>query len=1563
MDIRAILDDRNARKHGTYKADPGRLMEDARIEETVLAGGYGYRQVLELVQNGADAIMEDGIRTGPLDRIHVKLAGQVLYVANTGAPLSEDGLDSLLRSHSSRKRGNQIGRFGLGFKSLLGLKGRVDLMTRNGGVRFDPARCREELRGRYNQDSAPGMRLAWYLGSNERERDPVCQEMSWAETIVRVEIGAVQQIQHVAQEIDDFPAEFLLFFPAPVHLILEQAESRRELKCSRQGVENAIEDGEKITFWRLFHRDVRVTDLAALEDATHLHAREVVPVSWAIPIKGTREEAGRFWAFFPTQTMSNVPGIINAPWKLNSDRNSIIGGAWNAALMGESARLIVESLPELVTPEDPGRILDYFPRKLDHRDHLSAPLLDAVWSAVEISPVIPDAAGSLRLGSQLHSHPVSSSALARIWSDLASEDARNSVVHESCLRGQRGSRLDFLAERLRKNGQLLDKNLRSCWIVDWLAVVASCEPKVAAQVLRLAREAAKDIGSDWQRHRQYLRIIPSQRGALLTSDETVLAPGESEVAGRQPVAGWIRDDSELRKIVVDVLGAQEPDEQFWRDRLAESLRGPWEKIWKIIHQCPPNVSAEFLEKKKGDVKVLRRDGCWVSASEVLLPGRLIDVADADNADLLFDSNFHRSDDQLLRSVGVVDLPAGSVHFDEPRVAFLKVWQDCRARQYKSEISNGADIRYLRPLWLMMPAGYWFLSDLKGEAKSRFSTSLLRELVREQFHGAVYFGHGTRRNVYQDLKVDHPFPMLLASEGVFKIGQASVPLRACLFRRNAWAMSQLSEWREVIELKAFRCPSFELKAVPQQSPYQDDGLHVYVRPSDLQQLWDALIAVLATRVAVERGGLGELWREAALDGIIPKALPGLGGNVMIDRIFVTDDAGMARLARKSSHIVLEMDAATAEKWVLAGAKPLDALCKLVWIDSLGPEIKLQDALPEFFGFLRSEFLQAATSRSVLGLKLQVGDQNQAVHCLVWNHCFYIDQSEFKKLSRSEQYRLMAEALGSAGGLMVPKESVLEELINERVGQRRIEVASGADLAERLLRAVGERRGCLLNGLGEPLSSMEFIRDLDSCRLAELTISQLGSGVLIELQSVLREEGLSPPKRWGTAEAFMFVEAIGFPPEFALSSESRRDSAEFVNGPIELPPLHDFQESVFQSLEELLRGTTGRRRALVMLPTGGGKTRVAVETAVRLVLKPEGDRRSVLWIAQTDELCEQAVQQFRQVWINLGARNTDLTIWRLWGGNNDPSNLDAGAPVVVVASVQTLNARVFKIELDWLRTPELIVVDEAHHAITPSYTNVMRWIGADGKASAGKTEPAIIGLSATPFRTNDDESHRLARRFDDRLFPIEQSELRISLLKRGILARAHYEEFDSEVGLTDHEIAQLSALGNQWEGLESENLIEQINQRLGTDDLRNEKLMEIIKESDETSILFFTNSVLHSKVMAAKLNIAGIPAAAVSGDTRRSVRRWFLNRFQRGELRVICNHSVLTTGFDAPRTDMVLISRQVFSPVRYMQMVGRGLRGPKNGGTESCRIVTVIDNLGRFKSRHAHHYCRPYFEYIK
>src|SRR3954465_4349729 len=111
--MRQFLESRNAKLLSAYAELPSLLREHYGIEQTVLAGGYGYRQIMELIQNGADAVLEaheNGAGPGK-NQIHVLLGDKSLYVANTGAPLSEKGLEALLGSHISPKRGNQIGRF------------------------------------------------------------------------------------------------------------------------------------------------------------------------------------------------------------------------------------------------------------------------------------------------------------------------------------------------------------------------------------------------------------------------------------------------------------------------------------------------------------------------------------------------------------------------------------------------------------------------------------------------------------------------------------------------------------------------------------------------------------------------------------------------------------------------------------------------------------------------------------------------------------------------------------------------------------------------------------------------------------------------------------------------------------------------------------------------------------------------------------------------------------------------------------------------------------------------------------------------------------------------------------------------------------------------------------------------------------------------------------------------------------------------------------------------------------------------------------------------------------
>jgi superfamily II DNA or RNA helicase len=1558
--IQEIVAQSNKQTFGAYGQQPDLIGEHYGIEQHVLAGGYGYRQVLELVQNAADAILEahkQGNQPPGGNRVQVVLRDSHLYVANTGGSLTERGLKSLLLSHYSPKRGDQIGRFGLAFKSLLRLGGRIDLFTKGAGaLRFDPERCRRELQERFNVKDAPGLRLAYPLDEGELAGDAVLRELTWAETIVRADIRAADFVYHLRDEISSFPSEFLLFLQVPMTLQLDDgAKPVRELKVETAGAERALFAGEEQSRWHVASREVAITDERAREDATDIHARESVRLAWAILLEGKREEIGRFWAFFPTDTPTYLSGILNAPWKLNSDRKAIIGGEWNTALMSEAARLIVETLPQLRADADPARTLDAFPRQLERKGEVAAPLVEAIWGPLETAAVIPDATGTLRTARELWCHPRETAELARQWQALAGADELARMVHPSCLERQRGSRLNALAERLKPQGteQPSCPNLRMREASDWFASVASADVDKTIKVLKLAEGYADDCSqSEWNTDRESLAIIPSDDGQLLTANKVVFAPEGTPIPdGRHPVARSLCEVVEAKRILTDVMKVKPLDDSVWESVLDEALKGAqycraeardagWQKFWARLRAAPPAVRQQFITQNSDEIRVRRRDGEWVLANAVLLPGTLVGSDDTSaNQNVLVDSGTHDADGALLAALGVCDFPDGVVAVVNH--GGLSEWVSHWRSYYLHNVNGRASWDYLKLLDLKFPKGWAFLPKLSGIPNGKLTERFLSRIGQGEFVEKLKFGHSTMKS-YQKIDVPHPLPWFLLKHGTVQVGDETVRLSALVERRHEPALVKWDRLQPALEKLEGATPP------------------VTATQADIRALWLALIKVLATPGALADDSLRDLWAGAAKDAVVPESLRREVGVIPLAQVFVTGSPDLAQRARKGGHLAVTLDERALNLWIERGARDLAELMSPGWTEQTGPVGLLVSTVPELAEVLRDEVKDNARCQPVAGLKLVVAGNADVVPCLMRENTLLLDLAQLASLSRADRLQCLLAEVAAAGWLKTEPGEALRILGDAQVDVLRAKVAQGSTLAERLLLAVGNREDPLREALGN-LAGMDFIQRCESLRLAELTLAQLGPATLTTLKDTLLAEGLNPPSRWNTAEARAFVASIGFPEEFATSPESRRESEEFISGPIELPPLHDFQEEVLEGIQALVASGTTRRRAVVSLPTGGGKTLVTVEAAVLLVLKPESDRRRVIWVAQTDELCEQAVQAFRQVWLNLGAQRTDLRIVRLWDRNPNPAIQEADKPVLVVASIQTLNNRMEAEELMWLKQPGLVVVDECHHAITPSYTKLFRWLNAEAPRPGAppKDEPPILGLSATPFRTDDKEAQRLARRFDNRWLPGNQEHLHVRLRRQGVLAEVNSEALDSGVGLLQEEIDRLSQLPEPWEGIDFENLIEAINQRLGGSKQRNEFLVELIKAAKERSVLFFANSVLHAEEMSARLNLQGIPTAAVSGETPTAARRYFLERFQRGEIRVLCNHSVLSGGFDAPKTDMVLIARQVFSPVRYMQMVGRGLRGEKNGGKARCRLVTVMDNLGRFQDKHPYHYCQRYF----
>lgn len=361
----------------------------------------------------------------------------------------------------------------------------------------------------------------------------------------------------------------------------------------------------------------------------------------------------------------------------------------------------------------------------------------------------------------------------------------------------------------------------------------------------------------------------------------------------------------------------------------------------------------------------------------------------------------------------------------------------------------------------------------------------------------------------------------------------------------------------------------------------------------------------------------------------------------------------------------------------------------------------------------------------------------------------------------------------------------------------------------------------------------------------------------------------------------------------------------------------------------------KRVLLHLPTGSGKTRVAINIVADRLRSCEPSL--IVWLAYSEELCEQAVVEFQRAWEYLGDRPTN--IYRFWG-SHDLELDDTVRDGIVVAGLSKMYNRL-KRSIQFINQLgsrcSLVIIDEAHQAIAKTYKLVLDVL----------VEPyqhrALLGLTATPGRTWADISAdtELAQFFARKKVTLEVPGYDNPidyLVCEQYLARVKYRSLFYESGLDLSEI-DLKRIEEELE------VPQTIFNRLAEDERRN---LRIILEIEELAkrhrrILVFAISVEHSKLLASVLQVRGWQANTITANTGSSERERIIASFKDNnpKTKIICNYGVLTTGFDAPQTSAALIARPTKSLVLYSQMVGRAIRGVKAGGNETAEIVTVVD----------------------
>ena len=362
--------------------------------------------------------------------------------------------------------------------------------------------------------------------------------------------------------------------------------------------------------------------------------------------------------------------------------------------------------------------------------------------------------------------------------------------------------------------------------------------------------------------------------------------------------------------------------------------------------------------------------------------------------------------------------------------------------------------------------------------------------------------------------------------------------------------------------------------------------------------------------------------------------------------------------------------------------------------------------------------------------------------------------------------------------------------------------------------------------------------------------------------------------------------------------------------------------------------GHGRVVLHMPTGAGKTRTAMHIVSRFMTASEPS--IVIWLAASAELLEQAADAFQNAWPQLG--NREIDILRFWG--NYTPDLSRVSDGIIIAGLQKMYALKTKDHIGLLRlgkSVKLVVIDEAHQAIAPTYREIIDILAETGENNA------LVGLTATPGRTWSDiaADEKLSDFFDGRkvMLEVEGQDDPVSfLMEQGYLARPTFRRLEVQATseLKPHLIK--TGKGDDYDPSLLELLAEQTDRNI----IIIDEIRRLIAEGHRRIILF-GSSVRHAELLAAALSAIGIDGRVVTGNTGTTARTRSIKVFREPSAKpiVLCNFGVLTTGFDAPNTSAAVIARPTKSLVLFSQMAGRAIRGPNAGGNKTCEISTVVD----------------------
>ncbi|MEU5308249.1 DEAD/DEAH box helicase [Streptomyces sp. NPDC021562] len=1474
----------------------------------------------------------------------------------------------------SKKRGGQIGRFGVGVKSVLVVTDAPEFFSSTGSFGFDRAWSYEQIKAvpgmtvRYGPEfEAPVLRVARPLDVQaERASDHVLNELlSWATTVVRLPLlpkadDRLGRDMHGGRGKDngepreEFPAGFQLFSPHVAKVVLEDRRprpmARRTLTAQHTGdLYTVVEErtGKAVTTdrWRVFTTS-HVPGPAARDDAGELHDRLSLDLAWAVPALEKDPESGlyvspqsrgrgKFWSFFPTKYEMSLSGILNGAWKTNEDRQNLLDSSpFNQEMIRAAAQLVVESLPALATVEDPAAYLPLLPGRVKEAISWADEFLtEEIWMRTAVNASLPDQDGVLRVPAELRVHPrpkdprkESKSLLRwlRLWHECPDRPAN--WLHPS---------VEVSVTRSGKVEHILDaaKHQRAD-VRTWLeALVEGGTAQASATAVRILADMI-EVDSPFVEEARKAHIV-------LTEEHGLVPPVHGKVYRRTDQDGLreslvyvvdeLAQDPSLTH-ALDILGIREADVEGRFDSVLDQgfdhySQSDWERFWELFRQAGVSrLTHKVLERvpaARSTLRVRTADGRFRPVEDCMLPGVVVDAKR--DPSIAVDMAFHSDDTPFFSQVGLRERPAGGIRPQEG-----EAWYDEYREALHSSYLRRLDSSAPRPALNRMktdgaPIGgpLHLFRALSEESRAAFLKVLPDEAVVDNWTRQI----GTQTNTRQP--VASPIRWMLWKYGTAVTSQGIKPLKEAVG-------PQLAAYRDVLP-------------VAEISPEKARKLRL---PTTVDEVppdrWDALLSELtrseddpfvgATYVMLTRFGAafpedsltrcrtGDTW-EARPDSEITVAV----GTAQYQALRAEQLPALLVPTADDAELMIE-------KW---------GMLRYADVISLETrEVTDGDPVPlvELFPALRQR-LNSGNRNSLVQRCSELEEVTRTPNGTRTSPLDAVRQDSTIKvrvpLDPEPMLRLIDRELHlglGAGGCRAVLEHQDRMARDSELKAAQKAVREAEDVVAKIELLIGA--DALRAGLPEGLMEAELQAtggvEPSGHRIAQMAFNAHGDGVLHQHARDIQARFPNAPVGYtGSSAAIAFVSEMRLPLAFAGSRTPSPPPFETVEGPRDFPSLHEYQEDLVRNVSTML-DRLAPQRGMLSLPTGAGKTRVTAEAVIRWVKRVGDLKGPLLWIAQTEELCEQAFESWKFVWSKVGAERP-LTISRLW------SSYEVGAvddhPHLVIAIDAKLERCLATDQYAWLRQAALVIVDEAHTAISKRYTEILGQLGL----TQYETGRHLLGLTATPFRnTNEEETRRLVSRFgnrrlDEGVFP--SGDPYRDLQDWGMLAQVEHRTLEGgRIELTRDEKTHADRMAV---------LSRSAEQRLADDHARSLRIVDSVAElPDGWPTLLFATSVDHAKYLAAMLNDRGVPSAAVDSTTSTQDRRNRIENFRNGRIRVLTNYGVLTQGFDAPATRVVVVARPVYSTNVYQQMIGRGLRGPRNGGKESCLILNVSDNIANF-----------------